>query len=61
MVAAVQDRGQIERFLRHLDLWPEATPITEIRGPPELFELPEVEPTETQDEIDEPPANDWTA
>jgi hypothetical protein len=60
MVAAVQDNGEIERFLRHVKLWPEALDIVAIRGPPELFESAEDEPA-PWDQHDEPPAEDWAA
>jgi hypothetical protein len=60
MVAAVQDKGEIERFLRHVKLWPETLDIVAIRGPQELFESAEVEPA-PWDHHDEPPAEDWAA
>jgi hypothetical protein len=40
----VPDKGEIERFLRHVQLWPETLDIVAIRGPPALFESAEVEP-----------------
>jgi len=61
MVAAVQDKGEIERFLRHVKLWPETTDIVAIRGPPELFDVAEVDELEPWDQHDEPPAEDWAA
>ena len=38
LVAAVQDRAEVERFLKHLELWKLPADIVAIRGPPaELF------------------------
>jgi hypothetical protein len=58
MVAAVQHKGEIERFLRHVRLWPETLDIMAIRGPPEVFESSQDEP-EPWDQHDETPAEDW--
>jgi hypothetical protein len=58
MVAAVQDKGEIERFLRHVKLWPEPLELVVIRGPPELFIAEEGEAA-PWDQHDEPPAEDW--
>lgn len=60
VVAAVQDAGEIERFLRHLALWPDTGDIVAIRGPPDLMEPP-VDGPEPWDESDPLPADDWAA
>ena len=36
IAAAIHDPGEVERFLRHLQLWPEpGDDLVAIRGPPE--------------------------
>jgi hypothetical protein len=60
MVAAVQDKGEIERFLRHVKLWPETLDIVTIRGPPDLFESAD-DAAAAWDQHDEPPPEDWAA
>jgi hypothetical protein len=59
-VAAVRDKGKIERFLRHVELWQETPDIVAISGQPELFE-PAEEEAAPWDQHDEPPAEDWAA
>lgn len=43
VLAAVQKKTEIERFLRHLHLWPDQGQVLSVRGPPELFDLQEIE------------------
>jgi hypothetical protein len=60
LVAAVQDRAEVERFLKHLELWKLPADIVAIRGPPaELFPaepIPEDE-GDGRDRVD----GDWAA
>jgi hypothetical protein len=58
MVAAVQDKGKIERIQRHIKLWPEMLDIVAICRHPELFESAGGEPA-PWDQHDERPAEDW--
>jgi len=39
VLAAVKKKTEIERFLRHLHLWPGAGDVISVRGPPELFDF----------------------
>lgn len=39
----MQKKTEVERFLRHLHLWPGSGDINSIRGPPELFDFDEVQ------------------
>lgn len=43
VLAAVQKKTEVERFLRHLHLWPGAGDVVSVTGPPELFDLEEIE------------------
>lgn len=61
VIAAVRDQKQIERFLRHLQLWPESGDIVAICGPPELFAVLEVESHDPWEEIEAPQPLDWVA
>ncbi len=61
VIAAVQDKQEIERFLQHLQLWPDAKDIVAICGPPELFAALEVESLDPWDDIDAPQPLDWVA
>ena len=61
LVAAVQDRVQIERFLRHLGLWPECEDIVAIRGPPDEFDVQDDEPGAEWDGIDDLEPLSWAA
>lgn len=60
LVAAVQDKGEIERFLGHLALWKLPADVVAIRGPPE--DLIPVEPI-AEDEGDgwDRAADEWAA
>ena len=61
VIAAVQDRAEIERFLRHLQLWPDSEDITAIRGPPALLDPPDDEATDAWAAYDDPQPLDWVA
>ena len=43
VLAVVQKKVEIERFLRHLHLWPGAGDVLSVCGPPELFDFAEIE------------------
>ncbi len=43
VLAAVQKKTEIERFLRHLHLWPGAGDVVSVTGPPKLFDLEQIE------------------
>ena len=67
VLAAVQKKVEIERFLRHLHLWPGAGDVISVRGPPELFDFTELERQEDWDDFYETlaqskaHAEDWAA
>ena len=61
IIAAVQDKAQVERFLRHLGLWPDCDDIVAIRGPPDEFDGPDDEPGAPWDGIDDPEPPSWAA
>ena len=61
VIAAVQDKAQIERFLRHLGLWQEGNDIVSIRGPPEDLDFPDDEPRAESDAIDDLEPLPWAA
>ncbi len=61
VIAAVQDKREIERFLNHLQLWPDPGDITEIRGPPALLDPPDDAATDEWDAFDDPQPLDWVA
>jgi len=61
VVAAVQAAIEIERFLRHLHLWPESGDIRTICGPPELFAALDIEPPDPWEDFDAPQPLDWVA
>ena len=51
VIAAVQHELEIERFLRHLHLWPDEGEILSVRGPPELWDFEPAERAEAWDEV----------
>jgi len=67
VLAAVQKKTEIERFLRHLHLWPGAGDVISVRGPPELFDFTELDRQEDWDDFYETlaqskaHAEDWAA
>lgn len=62
VLAAIVDRVQIERILRHVGLWQPAADILSIRGPPEDLWPPEEQPAESWDAPQDDPAMvDWAA
>ena len=67
VIAAVQDRNEIERFLRHLQLPADAGEVVSVRGPPELFDFDEIERQADEDDFYETLAvykalgEDWPA
>jgi len=66
VIAAVQHELEIERFLRHLHLWPDEGEILSVRGPPELWDFEAAERAEAWDEVYEMEAQiaydeDWAA
>ena len=61
VIAAIQDRAEITRFLRHLQLWRDADDIQAVHGPPDLLE-PADEPGGDQwDGVDDLQPLDWVA
>ena len=52
-MAVIKDKVEIERFLRHLKLWPLEDGIHSIRGPPHLLDW-----SDQEAEVDE---HDWDA
>jgi len=66
VIAAVQDKIEIERFLRHLHLWPDEGEILSVRGPPELWDFEASERADAWGEVYELEAQmaydeDWAA
>ena len=67
LIVAVQKRSEIERFLRHLKLWPTADDVVSVHGPPEVFDFEELEREAEWDEFYESQAqlqadaDDWAA
>ena len=51
VIAAVQDKIEIERFLRHLHLWPDAGEILSVRGPPALWDFEAAEREDAWDQF----------
>ena len=51
LIAAVKKKTEIERFLRHLKLWPEADEVVSVTGPPEAFDFDEIERQEEWDDF----------
>jgi hypothetical protein len=61
VIAAVRDRKQIERFLQHLELWPDSADVVATSGPPNVFAALDVESLDPWDEVDAPQPLDWVA
>ena len=61
LIAAVQEKAQVERFLRHLGLWPDAEDIVAIRGPPDDMDYPDDDPSAGCDGTDDPEPLSWAA
>jgi hypothetical protein len=61
VIAAVRDRKQIERFLQHLELWPDSADVVAICGPPEVFAALDVESVDSWDDVEAPQPLDWVA
>ena len=60
-MAAVQATIEIERFLRRLHLWPESGDIRTICGPPEPFDVLDVQALDPWEDFDAPQPLDWVA
>ena len=61
LIAAVQEKAQVERLLRHLGLWPDADDIVAIRGPPDDLDYPDDDPGAECDGTDDPEPLSWAA
>lgn len=51
VIAAVRNPKEVERFLRHLHLWPGSGDINCVRGPPELFDFDEQQRQSDWDDV----------
>ncbi len=69
VIAAIQDRAEITRFLRHpstssgqvLQLWRDADDIQAVHGPPDLLEPPDEPGGDQWDGVDDLQPLDWVA
>ena len=61
MIAAIQDRAEITRFLRHLQLWRDADEMQAVHGPPDLLDPPDEPGGDEWDGVDDLQPLDWVA